>query len=158
MKEQNKCCWEEYVHCGVTEVESCPWRQTELAIESWHPTTNCAGGVCSGVMNYAIFLKRYDTEREAAFNLLQTSFIILLLAWAGLSFAADTQKLVIAPIEKMVSIVKTLADDPLSRAEGEAAEAAGADGSEAGGEGDEEEGVVWNRERCGCAYFVGRAG
>jgi hypothetical protein len=34
-----------------------------------------------------------------------------------MAFSKDTQTLVIAPIEKMVNIVKQLADDPLTKPE-----------------------------------------
>merc|ERR1719440_2753352 len=50
-------------------------------------------------------------------NMIQTTFIVFLLGFGSVSFSKDTQTLVIAPIEKMVNIVKQLADDPLKKPE-----------------------------------------
>merc|ERR1719261_2373437 len=44
-------------------------------------------------------------------------FVVFLLGFGSMSFSNDTQRLVIAPIEKMVNIVKQLADDPLRKPE-----------------------------------------
>ena len=50
----------------------------------------------------ARFLDREYKEMEAYLSLIQTTFIIFLLSFGSISFSQDTQKLVIAPIEKMV--------------------------------------------------------
>merc|ERR1711904_465356 len=60
---------------------------------------------------------RSYTETEARLSIGLTSFIVFLLGFGSMSFSNDTQKLVIAPIEKMVNIVKQLADDPLKKPE-----------------------------------------
>jgi len=44
---------------------------------------------------------------------LTTIFTCIILSAGALLFQNDTQKIVIAPITKMVTIIKTLADDPL---------------------------------------------
>lgn len=46
-----------------------------------------------------------------------TIFTCIILAAGALLFQNDTQKIVITPITKMVSIIKTLADDPLQKPE-----------------------------------------
>lgn len=48
---------------------------------------------------------------------LTTIFTCIILASGALLFQNDTQKIVITPITKMVSIIKTLADDPLQKPE-----------------------------------------
>lgn len=54
--------------------------------------------------------------------MIATTFIVMLLGMGAMAFSKDTQMLVISPIEKMVGIVKQLADDPLSRPGGMALE------------------------------------
>jgi len=44
-----------------------------------------------------------------------TIFTCIVLTVGSLMFSNDTQKIVITPITKMVSIIKTLADDPLQK-------------------------------------------
>lgn len=44
-----------------------------------------------------------------------TIFTCIILSAGALLFQNDTQKIVIAPITKMVTIIKTLADDPLQK-------------------------------------------
>jgi class 3 adenylate cyclase len=62
-------------------------------------------------------LKRHFKEVEASRACVRTTFIICILAFASVFFSQDTQNLVVAPIEKMVNIVKQLADDPLRKPE-----------------------------------------
>merc|ERR1719182_1209175 len=72
---------------------------------------------CAGLSLEAKFLMRYLTEKEARLSMGLTTFVVFLLGFGSMSFSNDTQKLVIAPIEKMVNIVKQLADDPLKKPE-----------------------------------------
>ena len=83
-------------------MKNCPWREDELDIEGWRPSEYCKGLSCEGASVFAMFLKRKEQETIAMFSLLQTTFIVFLLASAAMSFSRDTQILVIAPIEKMV--------------------------------------------------------
>ena len=48
---------------------------------------------------------------------LTTIFTCFILGAGAIMFSNDTQALVINPITKMVSIIKTLADDPLDKPE-----------------------------------------
>ena len=80
------------------------------------PEDLCADDTsCAGATVFAVFLNRTKTETEARYSMLQTTFIVFLLGAGAMSFSKDTQTLVIAPIEKMVNIVKQLADDPLTK-------------------------------------------
>merc|ERR1719478_1369668 len=72
---------------------------------------------CAGLSLEAKFLMRFFTEQEAYLSIGLTTFVVFLLGFGSMSFSNDTQKLVIAPIEKMVNIVKQLADDPLKKPE-----------------------------------------
>merc|ERR1719171_2920278 len=72
---------------------------------------------CRGLTLLARFLVRALTEQEALFSMGLTMFVVFLLGFGSMSFSNDTQRLVIAPIEKMVNIVKQLADDPLRKPE-----------------------------------------
>lgn len=44
-----------------------------------------------------------------------TIFTCIILSAGAIMFSNDTQELIINPITKMVSIIKTLADNPLSK-------------------------------------------
>jgi class 3 adenylate cyclase len=119
--EPNKCCWLEHDTCGLTDLSAndrCPWRSNEMRTFSYAPK-ECIDvtSSCSGLNLEATFLMRYFTEQEAILSMGLTTFIVFLLGFGSMSFSNDTQKLVIAPIEKMVNIVKQLADDPLKKPE-----------------------------------------
>jgi class 3 adenylate cyclase len=117
--EEGKCCWSAYEACGATKpTDACPWRDSEMSTFTYTPREcKAVTSACSGLSLKAKFLMRYFTEKEAALNIGLTSFIVFLLGFGSMSFSNDTQKLVIAPIEKMVNIVKQLADDPLKKPE-----------------------------------------
>ncbi|KAF4732547.1 hypothetical protein FOZ62_001000, partial [Perkinsus olseni] len=72
---------------------------------------------CADLVVSAKFLDRKRRQEEAKMSMLQTTLIIILLGLGAMLFSSDTQKVVIAPIEKMVNIVKQLADDPLRKPE-----------------------------------------
>lgn len=52
---------------------------------------------------------------EANYRMITTVFVCILLGSMSIQFQNDTQSLVIAPIEKMVNIIKQLAVDPLRK-------------------------------------------
>merc|ERR1719389_1498599 len=81
------------------------------------PTCKPEDSPCFGLRLRAKFLMRNFKEVEAGRACVRTSFIIMILAFASVFFSQDTQNLVVAPIEKMVNIVKQLADDPLRKPE-----------------------------------------
>lgn len=61
----------------------------------------------------AIFNGKPAVQLEAALNIAKTTFVMLVLAAGAFLFTRDAETLVIGPIERMVNIVKRLADDPL---------------------------------------------
>jgi class 3 adenylate cyclase len=115
--EPGMCCWSEHDVCGETNPkDNCPWRDSE--IKTFQYTPKECGDVsssCAGLSLEAKFLMRHFTEMEAKLSMGLTTFVVFLLGFGSMSFSNDTQKLVIAPIEKMVNIVKQLADDPLKK-------------------------------------------
>jgi len=46
-----------------------------------------------------------------------TIFTCIIMCIGSLAFSADTEKIIILPITKMVGIIKQLADDPLQKPE-----------------------------------------
>ena len=48
---------------------------------------------------------------------MKTIFTCVLMTAGSLAFSNDTDSIIIAPITKMVSIIKQLADDPLQKPE-----------------------------------------
>merc|ERR1719247_3986805 len=65
----------------------------------------------------ARFDAREVSMNNATKNCIQTLFVCILLVMLAQQFTNDTQKLVIAPVEKMVNIIKELAVDPLKKPE-----------------------------------------
>ncbi|CAD7972034.1 unnamed protein product [Amoebophrya sp. A120] len=125
-RAQGKCCWQRHKYCGIGEdQENCPWRDTEMEDVAFSPAETCPDGSsekptelsssCTHVTVYAKVLNRSKTETTAEYSMIQTTFIVFLLGIGAMMFSKDTQQLVISPIEKMVNIVKQLADDPLSK-------------------------------------------
>jgi class 3 adenylate cyclase len=110
-----ECCWQHVPSCAPDNDE-CPWRAGEMEDFVYTPPA-CRHGhsACAGLSVRAVFLKRQQSETEAAYSMLTTTFIVFLLGIGAMVFSTDTQNLVIAPIEKMVMIVKQLADDPLAK-------------------------------------------
>jgi len=118
--EPNTCCWKKHPTCwhrGYDEADNCPWRQEEIVTVMYTPNVCTAGKNCEKFTVVVNYLDRYQFQLTAQFSLLQTTFIVILLGYGAFAFSKDTQILVIAPIEKMVGIVKQLADNPLSKPE-----------------------------------------
>ncbi|KFG31685.1 adenylate and guanylate cyclase catalytic domain-containing protein [Toxoplasma gondii RUB] len=96
--------WKQTIECAGIRNPNCPWRDDEQDLIVYEER---------GIRTYAKFLKREERQQEAILNMLLTLFVIVVLCVLIFVFARDTQILVVAPIEKMVNIVKQLADDPL---------------------------------------------
>jgi len=62
----------------------------------------------------AYFSKKDDTTFEAAMNMLMTVFIMFVLGVGAILFTRIAETLVIGPIERMVNMVKQLANNPLA--------------------------------------------
>jgi len=115
--KEGSCCWTSLASCaGAGSPEGCPWRQSEVRdVQYIPPPCKDPESSCFGLVLRAKFLIRYFREWNAFYSCQQTTFIVFLLGLGSLSFSRDTQTLVIAPIERMVNIVKQLADDPLRK-------------------------------------------
>ncbi|CBZ55565.1 putative adenylyl cyclase [Neospora caninum Liverpool] len=96
--------WKPTIECAGIKNPKCPWRDDEQDLIIYEERD---------IRTYAKFLKRQERQEEAILNMLLTLFVIIVLCVLIFVFARDTQILVVAPIEKMVNIVKQLADDPL---------------------------------------------
>lgn len=68
-------------------------------------------------MAYVRIDKKFQMQQNAMLQFLTTIFTGLVIVAGALMFADDTERIVIVPITKMVSIIKTLADDPLQKPE-----------------------------------------
>ncbi|KAF4702634.1 hypothetical protein FOZ62_011910 [Perkinsus olseni] len=116
--------WNQTASCaGVRPSANCPYRDEEMSTYSYSPI-ECSsdadplmyGGLgCGKAVAYARFETKSLQQRSNALDMLSTLFVCILLATLSIQFQNDTQKLVIAPIEKMVNIIKQLAEDPLRR-------------------------------------------
>jgi class 3 adenylate cyclase len=115
--EEGYCCWRDLPYCTqLGSPEGCPWRSSEMEDYVYTPP-ECEkfSSDCFGLQLKAKFLTRWQSEYSAYQSGVTTTFIIFLLGLGSVSFSRDTQSLVVAPIEKMVNIVKQLADDPLRK-------------------------------------------
>jgi len=113
--------WHSNQDCGGLQFndETCPYRSTEMELVVYSPwECNDDADVmlpCSEIRIYARFERRQDVHDESVKNIIKTLFVCLLLGTMAVQFQNDTQELVIAPIEKMVNIIKQLAEDPLRK-------------------------------------------
>lgn len=82
-------------------------RSKEKRIISIRPEEN------SNLSLMAIFDVKQRSNEEAVFNVLLTSFVVILLAVGTMTFSRDVNKLVILPIEKMVQMVREISANPL---------------------------------------------
>ena len=72
---------------------------------------------------YSCFDQRDDTHLNAILGIGRTLFVTLVLTAAALYFSKDSNDLVLAPIESMLSKVKRIAENPLAAAQIEEEEA-----------------------------------
>jgi hypothetical protein len=68
---------------------------------------------CQDLVAYARFNIRESLIDSARLGFMKTIFTCALMTAGSLAFSSDTDSIIIAPITKMVSIIKQLADDPL---------------------------------------------
>jgi len=94
--------------------EDCPYRDSELQNVIYQPA-RCAVIGCDEVQAVARFEIKNQIILEAIYRMLTTLLVCILLTSMSIQFQNDTQALVIAPIEKMVNIIKQLAEDPLRK-------------------------------------------
>jgi class 3 adenylate cyclase len=113
--------WHQYEDCAglMFDDSTCPYRDGEMELVAYSPW-ECSDSAdimlpCSEIRIYARFERRREVREEAVKNIIKTLFVCLLLGTMAVQFQNDTQELVIAPIEKMVNIIKQLAEDPLRK-------------------------------------------
>jgi hypothetical protein len=106
---------------GLEFPERCPLRSEEVLEVFFQPwdchQSNRDARSCKGVVAMARFDAKEVSMNTATKNCVQTLFVCILLVTLAQQFSNDTQKLVIAPVEKMVNIIKQLAVDPLKKPE-----------------------------------------
>uniref|UniRef100_A0A0G4H167 Guanylate cyclase domain-containing protein n=1 Tax=Chromera velia CCMP2878 TaxID=1169474 RepID=A0A0G4H167_9ALVE len=110
-----KQLWRQNPRCATLDPVDCPYRDEELDLVSFTPPECLDREDCDSVASYARFQVQLRVRESAMWSMAVTVFIIILLGTLSMLLSQDTQNLVIAPIEKMVNIVKQLADDPLRR-------------------------------------------
>jgi class 3 adenylate cyclase len=96
--------------------EGCIYRQSEIYDVSYVPEEcleNYGAHECSELTAYARFETKKDAVLASWLSLIQMLLVMIILAFFSAMFNMDTQVLVISPIEKMVSIIKQRAEDPL---------------------------------------------
>merc|ERR1719247_2196777 len=111
--------WEQYENCnGTTLPDECPYREKETVLVTYTPE-EClqpplkGTNACQEVAAHARFEFKQDSQADARTQLIRMAVVCFVLLTLSLQFQTDTQILVIAPIEKMVNIIKQLAEDPL---------------------------------------------
>jgi len=72
---------------------------------------------CDRLVVYARLDVQSEKIEESGLQFLTTIFTCVILGTGSILFSNDTNNIVINPITKMVSIIKTLADDPLKKPE-----------------------------------------
>jgi len=118
--------WNEFSACSLardkTSTEVCPYRPEELELVSYVPT-ECLESIqqegigvgCQEAKAFARFTKAEKVRDAAQREMITTLCVCVLLGSMAVQIQNLTQTLVIAPIEKMVNIIKQLAEDPLKK-------------------------------------------
>jgi class 3 adenylate cyclase len=70
--------------------------------------------ISDACISRAYFDLTTEQRTEAGLSILKTFFIMLILGAGSVMFTRDAERLVITPIERMVRMVKALAEDPLA--------------------------------------------
>ena len=105
--------WKEDDKCVGKSVKSdCDLRNEEMRIITYGPA-DCKDQGCKKVKAFARFNMQKLTQEQAVMSIAITCFVGFILAVASFAFARDTQRIVIRPVNKMVSIIRGLAKEPL---------------------------------------------
>ncbi|KAL4427408.1 hypothetical protein ABPG74_009680 [Tetrahymena malaccensis] len=62
------------------------------------------------------YITKIDQDLSSYLSIGQTTFILIILAYATITFVKDINKLVVSPIERMLETIKLIADNPLDAA------------------------------------------
>ncbi|GMF32993.1 unnamed protein product [Phytophthora lilii] len=93
------------VEVNIVKTYGC-FNKDFIAIDAADSTSSC--------ISIAIFDIASTSSSAAAYNILKTFFIIIVLVAASASFIRTARILVLDPIERMMDVVKKLADNPLA--------------------------------------------
>jgi len=109
--------WEEHTLCGGFQPDvTCEYRDNDMMMISYQPFECLAPSTgCAKVTVFARFQMAKRMVIEANFRMIMTFVVCILLGSMSVQFQNDTQSLVIGPMEKMVNIIKQLAEDPLRK-------------------------------------------
>ena len=114
--------WMEDPDCSGYEVDSnpkCDLRPKELQLLAYTPLA-CLDDTtdgCDRLVSYVRLTQRESVQMQAMLQFMTTIFTCLILGAGAIMFSNDTEELIINPITKMVSIIKTLAENPLDKPE-----------------------------------------
>ena len=72
---------------------------------------------CEDLVGYARINQAYSARQGSIMQLATTIFTCFILASAFIIFSNDTEIIVIRPIQKIVEIIQTLAENPLKKPE-----------------------------------------
>lgn len=110
--------WDQEDDCaGKTVSSECNLRDSEMQLIVYTPDgcLNDDPKGCEELQAYARFNIRSYIKDEAQMSMFVTLFVGVILAASSVLFAYDAQKIVIKPVNKMVMVVKSLAEEPLRR-------------------------------------------
>lgn len=109
--------WTYHKECsGKVVSNDCEYRNEEMKVVIYGPS-DCPDPGCKDVKAFARFNMKEYSQNQAVMSILITIFVGIILAVASITFARDTKKIVIKPVNKMVRTIKNLAKDPLKISE-----------------------------------------
>ena len=105
--------WNSDTSCsGMVPSSDCNYRDEEMEIVVYGPVV-CYFVGCEQVKAFARYNVKDYVQSQAEMSIIITIFVGIILAAASITFARDTQSIVIKPVNKMISIIRNLAKDPL---------------------------------------------
>jgi len=97
---------------GVQPNLDCPEKLRFNERAALYPTM-MAEGECDSTFVMFVFDRREGSRMEAALNAFQTCFVCFALGFGALAFSKDANRLVLRPIEKMISKLERIRSNPL---------------------------------------------
>ena len=113
----NTAFWTQDPYCSgpIISDKACPLRIKEMELVSWTPR-QCIKNKSWDCQELQVFVRynvRQQVISEALDSFCTTIFTCVIMCIGSIMFSADTDRIVILPITKMVGIIRMLADDPL---------------------------------------------
>lgn len=117
ISSEDSIFWKQNEECAgfVISENHCEYRTKEMILVTYTPLECLSGEIenCEDLIAYARYNNQKAVRDEAFLQLQKTLFTCVLMSIGSIMFTNDTDYIIIAPITKMVSIIKQLADDPL---------------------------------------------